>query len=209
MGGLKIVRLDGLVPYETGLDLQNKAVAGLLDGSRPEVVILLEHEPIYTIGRLKDRSSLRGERLPFRVIETNRGGQGTYHGPEQLVGYPILDLNHRGRDLHRHLREIEDSLIQSCQTLGVEAGRNAGRTGVWCGEKKLASIGVGVRRWVSMHGFAINLGKDSLPPFEVITPCGLDGVKMTCLENEIGVSYSKKKVEEVIAAELQRRFTAR
>ncbi|MGL5017902.1 MAG: lipoyl(octanoyl) transferase LipB, partial [Luteolibacter sp.] len=183
----QILHLPEPIDYEAGLRLQEEHVAAILDGTGSETILLLEHQPVYTIGRLRDQSSLRDPgSLPFPVHEINRGGQATYHGPGQLVGYPILNLNHRGRDLHDHLRKLEDALIQACARFGVNAGRRAGLTGVWVENRKLASIGVGVRKWVSMHGFAINITEASLPPFFAITPCGIDGVSMSCLEKEAG-----------------------
>ena len=135
--------------------------------------------------------------------EINRGGQATYHGPGQLVGYPILDLTPRGKDLHEHLRKIEDALIRACLRFDVNAGRREGLTGVWVENRKLASIGVGVRKWISMHGFAINITKECLPPFFAITPCGIDGVSMSCLENEAGREISVQEASAVIAEELR------
>jgi lipoyl(octanoyl) transferase len=173
----------GRIEYGAALEIQNRHVEDLLAGTGGEVLLLLEHEPVYTIGRTRDQSSLR-ERLPHPSIETNRGGQATYHGPGQLVGYPILDLNKRGRDLHRYLRFLEEFLIRLCAAYGVEASRRDGLTGVWVGEKKIASLGVGVKRWVAMHGFALNVLESSLPAFHHITPCGIAGVEMTCLEKE-------------------------
>jgi lipoyl(octanoyl) transferase len=120
-----------------------------------------------------------------------------------LVGYPILDLNKRGRDLHVHLRNLEDILIRACAAFGVTAGRREEMTGVWVENRKLASIGVGVRKWISMHGFAINITKECLPPFSAITPCGLDGVSMTCLEDEAGRAISVTDAAELIARELR------
>ena len=187
--------------------MQEEQVVAILGGTGSDTILLLEHEPVYTIGRLKDRSSLRAAALlPHPVFETNRGGQATYHGPGQLVGYPILDLTPRGRDLHRHLRDIEDALIRSCAAFGVVAGRRDGLTGVWVENRKLASIGVGVRKWVSMHGFAINITRESLPPFLAITPCGIDGVAMSCLESECGQAIRMEDAVETIAAELRRTF---
>jgi lipoyl(octanoyl) transferase len=120
------------------------------------------------------------------VFETNRGGQATFHGPGQLVGYPVLDLSRRGRDLHRYLRFLEDLLIGLSATYGVTAQNREGLTGVWVGPRKLASLGVGVRKWVSMHGFAINITRESTEAFAHITPCGLTGVEMTSLAHESG-----------------------
>jgi lipoyl(octanoyl) transferase len=201
---LEILHLPHPVSYEAGLRLQEQHVAAILAGGGADTIILLEHEPVFTIGRLRDQSSLRGSSaLPHPVFETNRGGQATYHGPGQLVGYPILDLTPRGRDLHRHLRLLEDALIRTCSRFGVTAARRHGMTGVWVENRKLASIGVGVRKWISMHGFAINITRESLPPFHAITPCGLDGVTMTCLENEAGREITVTDAAEVVAAELR------
>lgn len=200
---LDIIHLPGPVAYDEGLRLQEERVTALLSGTGGDTLILLEHQPVYTIGRLRDQSSLRDPgTLPFPVHETNRGGQATYHGPGQLVGYPILDLTSRGKDLHEHLRKLEDALIRACLHFGVTAGRREGLTGVWVENRKLASIGVGVRKWISMHGFAINITAESLPPFFAITPCGIDGVAMSCLENEAGRRISVSEAAAVIGKEL-------
>jgi lipoyl(octanoyl) transferase len=180
---MRIHRLTDPVSYERGLELQESIVRSLADGTGEETLLLLEHLPVYTIGRLRDRSSL-GPSLPHPVHETNRGGQATYHGPGQIVGYPILDLTRRGRDLHAHLRLLEDVLIDACARFGVQSNRQPGLTGVWVHGRKIASLGVGVRRWISMHGFAINITKSSLIPFQSITPCGIQNVVMTSLESE-------------------------
>ena len=201
---LQILHLPDPITYEAGLRMQEQHVDAILSGSGPDTVLLLEHQPVFTIGRLRDQSSLRDSAaLPHPVFETNRGGQATYHGPGQLVGYPILDLNPRGRDLHAHLRSLEDALIRACAAFGVTAGRREGLTGVWVENRKLASIGVGVRKWISMHGFAINITRQSLPPFFAITPCGLDGVTMTCLENEAGREISVPQAAAVVEEELR------
>lgn len=204
---LEILHLPEPLDYEDGLRLQEQHVAAILDGSGHDTILLLEHQPVYTIGRLRDQSSLRNPAsLPYPVHEINRGGQATYHGPGQLVGYPILDLNPRGKDLHEHLRKLEDALIRACQQFGVNAGRRDGLTGVWVENRKLASIGVGVRKWISMHGFAINITRESLPPFFAITPCGIDGVTMSCLENEAGRDISVSEASGAIAEELRKGF---
>jgi len=178
--------LPGRLSFEAGLALQERLVRLVQSGEAEETLILLEHEPVYTIGRTRDRSSLR-DTLPHPVFETNRGGQATYHGPGQLTGYPILDLNTRGRDLHIYLRFLENYLIQFSAGFGVKAHRCEGLTGVWVGDRKLASLGVGVRKWITMHGFAINVLSTSTDAFASITPCGLAGVEMTSLERESGV----------------------
>lgn len=200
---MTIVIHDQPLTYQDGLDLQERTVASLLDGTGGETIHLLEHQPVYTIGRLRDQSSLRDpSALPHPLFETNRGGQATYHGPGQLVGYPILDLTRRGKDLHTHLRLLEDALIRACYTFGVHAHRRENLTGVWVQNRKLASIGVGVRKWISMHGFAINITRQSLPPFLAITPCGIDGVTMSCLESEAGHPITLPQATYAIANEL-------
>ncbi|MBN8456338.1 MAG: lipoyl(octanoyl) transferase LipB [Verrucomicrobia bacterium] len=201
----RVIHLADPLDYEAGLRLQDDAVAALLDGSGPETIYLLEHSPVYTIGRLRDQSSLRDpDALPHPVFDTNRGGQATYHGPGQLVGYPILDLTQRGRDLHLHLRAIEDALIRLCAELGIAADRRNGLTGVWVADRKLASIGVGVRKWVSMHGFALNVTRESLAPFSAITPCGIAGVAMTCLEDELARPVTVAEVARLLAPALEK-----
>ena len=189
---MKILDL-GRIDYQTALDIQNRHVEDLISGAGGEVLLLLEHEPVYTIGRTRDQSSLR-DSLPHPVVETNRGGQATFHGPGQLVGYPILDLNKRGRDLHRYLRFLEEFLIRLCEQYRVVTSRRDGLTGVWAGEKKIASLGVGVRKWVAMHGFALNVLESSLPAFHHIIPCGIAGVQMTCLEAESGKRISMAEI---------------
>ncbi len=206
----EIIIFPNSVTYTEGLEIQEKTVAEILEGQAHDQILLLEHEPVYTIGRLRDQSSLGlAAALPYPVFETNRGGQATYHGPGQLVGYPLLDLNLRGRDLHLHLRLIEDALIAACADLGVAAGRRDGLTGVWVENRKLASIGVGVRKWISMHGFAINITRESLPPFLAITPCGLDGVSMTCLAAETDQEITMQKAIDAISARLIEFLTSR
>ncbi len=179
------VRWLGRIGFQEGLALQNALVLQRRDNEIPDTVLLLEHEPVYTIGRTRDRSSLLDpEQLPHELVEINRGGKATYHGPGQLVGYFILDLHQHGRDLHALLRMLEGLVIDFAHTLGVkDAQRREGLTGVWVGERKLASIGVGVRHWISMHGFAINICGD-LSPFGAIIPCGIDNVTMTSIAHE-------------------------
>lgn len=174
----------GRIPYETGLELQESLVERKVAGDPENPLLLLEHEPVYTMGRTRDESSLREEAvLPHPVHRTNRGGQATYHGPGQLVGYPIVDLSLFNRDLHAYLRFMEQALITLLDRHGITGDRLDGKTGVWVENRKVASLGVGVRKWISMHGFAINICGD-LSPFSHITPCGLPGVVMTSLEAE-------------------------
>ncbi|HEY5742649.1 MAG TPA: lipoyl(octanoyl) transferase LipB [Terrimicrobiaceae bacterium] len=175
----------GRVEYGEALELQNRLVSEYVAGNGNEKLLLLEHDPVYTIGRTRDQSSLGSPKLlPHPVFEINRGGQATWHGPGQLVAYPIIDLDFRGRDLHRYMRFLEEVIILTCDEFGVKSHRREGLTGVWIGQKKIASIGIGIRRWVTMHGLALNVVPSSLEPFRHITPCGISGVEMTCLQTE-------------------------
>jgi lipoyl(octanoyl) transferase len=168
---------------------------------------LLEHEPVYTIGRTPDQSSLRGAaHLPHPLFPINRGGQATYHGPGQLVGYLFLDLRSYGQDLHRYLRWIEGLLIALLAQYKIAGETRSGLTGVWVGQQKIASIGVGVRHWITMHGFALNVSGD-LSPFDQITPCGIANVAMTSIEKESGAIHSPEKVGEMLAPLVQTRLS--
>jgi lipoyl(octanoyl) transferase len=191
----------GRIHYEAGLQIQNAKLESCLNNGS-ETVLLLEHEPVYTIGRLPDKSSLRGPgQLPYPVFETNRGGQATYHGPGQLVGYPILDLRVRGRDLHVYLRNLENLLIDLAEDFEIRASRVEGKTGVWVEDRKIASIGVGVRKWVTMHGFALNVSND-LHGFQHIIPCGIADVRMTSISRELSNEISLGAVRERITPHL-------
>ena len=193
--GSPAIRWLGRVAYAEGLRLQEELLARHVAGENADTVLLLEHDSVFTIGRTPDRSSLRElDSLPAPLVEIGRGGKATWHGPGQLVGYPVLNLVRYGQDLHHYLRALEQSLIEGCRALGIPADRRDGLTGVWVENRKLASIGVGARHWVSQHGFAINIG-GALEGFAAITPCGIDGVVMTSLERE-GV---KMTVEEAAA----------
>jgi len=161
-------------------------VAARRRGEIPDVLLLVEHSPVFTVGRATKQptfeltgSELRRRGIP--VVECERGGEVTYHGPGQVVGYPIIDLRARGQDLHQYLRELEETIIITLGNMGVAARRRVGLTGVWVDGTKIASIGVAVRRWVTFHGFALNVTCD-LEPFDWIVPCGLRGVTMTSLQ---------------------------
>ena len=193
----------GRLAYQPALDLQEQNVAARASAEIPDQLLLLEHDPVYTIGRQRDRSSLGPAALPHPVVEINRGGQATFHGPGQLVGYFIFDLQKLTPDLHLFLRWIEEGLIALLQDYGLAAQRREGLTGVWIEDRKIASIGVGVRKWITMHGFGLNVGSD-LSGYEAITPCGIAGVTMTSLSRELGREIS---VEEA-ATEASRVFTA-
>jgi len=199
------VRWLGRVEFTKALALQEEIVAGKReDRSHPDELLLLEHESVYTIGRTPDQSSLsatgrirRGElgaaHLPHPLFAINRGGQATYHGPGQLMGYPIIDLRGCGQDLHKYLRWLEQLLIDLLAEYGIAASRRESLTGVWVGDRKIASIGVGVRHWITMHGFALNVCGD-LSPFNHIVPCGINNVAMTSMEKETGTAFSVARV---------------
>lgn len=195
----------GRVSYSEGVRVQEAFLeTKLLDAALPDRLYLLEHDPVYTIGRSVSLEEALGGGLPHPLVQVSRGGKITFHGPGQLVGYPLLDLRERGQDLHRHLRLLEEVLVELSRRVGVEASTREGLTGVWVGERKLASIGVGVRRWISLHGFAINVC-GPLEGFSHITPCGLEGVQMTSLEAE-GAAGLTVEQAGVLAGEI---FAAR
>ena len=198
VAGLR-VRWLGRMEFSDALALQEEIVAKKReDRSSADELLLLEHEPVYTIGRTPDRSSLLGAaHLPHPLFSINRGGQATYHGPGQLMGYPIIDLRRCGQDLHRYLRWIEQLLIELLAGYGIAASRRESLTGVWVGNRKIASIGVGVRHWITMHGFALNVCGD-LSPFNHIVPCGINKVAMTSIEKETGNTFSVVEVGEAL-----------
>ena len=179
------VRWLGRMEFAHALGLQEELVAKKRERpSLEDQLLLLEHEPVYTIGRTPDRSSLLGSaHLPHPLFPINRGGQATYHGPGQLMGYPIIDLRRCGQDLHKYLRWLEQLLIDLLARYDIAAQRRESLTGVWVENRKIASIGVGVRHWITMHGFALNVSGD-LSPFDHIVPCGINNVIITSMEKE-------------------------
>lgn len=194
----------GHTAYLPALELQRALVeqrrSGALDH---DLLLLVEHDPVVTLGRGTRATSLplapaELERRGVPVIEIERGGDVTWHGPGQLVGYPILDLNEHRPDLHWYLRTIEEALIGALATLGLAAQREPGRTGVWIRGRKIASIGVHVRQWVTFHGFALNVQPD-LRAFEQIVPCGIDGVVMTSVAHELGLADRTAGIESEAA----------
>lgn len=186
----------GIVDYDEALRRQGEAVTAIASGGE-EQLLLLEHPPVYTIGSGGRLDNVLDPAVTAKRV--NRGGDVTYHGPGQLVGYPLLDLGHRGRDLHRYLRFLEELLVAVARRFGVEAHAVPARTGVWTASGKLASIGVGVRRWVTMHGFALNVVND-LRPFAHINPCGMAGCPITSLSRERGLPVTVEEVRREIVA---------
>ena len=202
------VRWLGRMEFARSLGLQEEIVARKrADPSRPDELLLLEHEPVYTIGRTPDQSSLLGAaHLPHALFAINRGGQATYHGPGQLMGYPIIDLRGCGQDLHRYLRWLEQLLIEMLAQYEIAATQRASLTGVWIDDRKIASIGVGVRHWITMHGFALNVCGD-LSPFNQIVPCGIDNVAMTSMEKETGQPFSVETIATAFEKIASRRIS--
>ena len=194
------VRWLGRMKFAEALVLQEELVVKKRENrGASDELLLLEHEPVYTIGRTPDQSSLvDAAHLPHPLFAINRGGQATYHGPGQLIGYPIIDLRRCGQDLHRYLRWLEDLLIQTLAIYEISARTRPGLTGVWIDERKIASIGVGVRHWITMHGFALNVCGD-LAPFARIIPCGIQNVTMTSVEKETGSTFSPEEVSHRVA----------
>ncbi len=183
----------GLVPYGEAFDLQRSLAGAVSQGAIPETVVFLEHPPVVTLGRRTEAN--RELHIPddaeVEIAETDRGGKSTFHGPGQLVCYPILDLRHHGKDVKRYVRDLEEALIRTLAAFGLEGVRYDGLTGVWMapgggqGPRKIASIGVHVSRWVTTHGYALNADLDPAPFTDWITACGLEDAAFTTLSREL------------------------
>jgi lipoate-protein ligase B len=190
----------GIAEFGDVWELQKVLVARRQAGEVPDTLLLVEHPHVITVGRrIAAEANILRRDMP--IFEIERGGDVTYHGPGQLVGYPIILLDGNERDLHAYLRHIEDALIAVCATLGLPAGRNPGWTGAWIAGRKVASIGVAVRRWVTMHGFALNVTTE-LERFRSINPCGLEAQVMTSLAEALGRPVPMAAVKEAITAAL-------
>jgi len=197
------VRRLGVMPYGEALALQKKLVVDRQSGTVPDLLLLLEHPHVVTVG-VGARRSLKNLLVSESVLRESgvelhqapRGGDVTYHGPGQLVGYPILDLRPDRCDVHRYVRDLEEVLIRTAGALGVQARRDSGLTGIWVGNDKLAAIGVRVSRWVTSHGFALNISTD-LGYFDLIRPCGIEGRGVTSLA---GLTGAPVLIEEVTTA---------
>jgi lipoyl(octanoyl) transferase len=193
--------------YGEALEIQKKVLEELLLGG-PETLLLVQHPPILTLGAsFREENLLRSEaeyrRLGIDVVRTDRGGDVTYHGPGQLVVYPIVDLSRRGRDLHRYLRTLEQAAIETLASLGVAGERNPVNTGVWVGNRKVCAIGIKVRRWATLHGLALNCDVD-LAPYQTIVPCGIRGdFGVTSLSQELDRTVTVAEVQPHLVAALQ------
>lgn len=200
----------GIVPYADALELQRKLHAQRVAGAIPDTLLLLEHPPVITLGKAFHPEHLRYAREFYaqqgiELHPTDRGGDVTCHNPGQLVGYPIFDVSLHGRDLHKFLRDIEQAIIDALREFSVEAHREAGYTGVWIGDAKIAAIGVKVTKWVSMHGFALNVNND-LRLFQTIVPCGITDRPVTSLQQALGRAVPMERVKNAVARAFERVF---
>jgi lipoyl(octanoyl) transferase len=201
------VRRLGTVSYADALTMQRAFVEERRAGRIPDLLVLLQHPAVITLGVKGDggRSNIvatpeRLDQLGIEVSETGRGGDVTYHGPGQIVGYPIVDLKPDRCDVHRYVRDLEDVMIRVCAAYGVAAGRIAGLTGAWVGSEKIGAIGVRISRWITSHGFAFNVSTN-LQHFQLIVPCGIAGRGVTSLEKEAGRAIAIDEVADHVIAQ--------
>ena len=199
----------GLTPYREAWDLQRSLAAAVGQGAMPETIVLLEHPPVVTLGRRAEEGELH---LPagaeVDLVETDRGGKSTYHAPGQLVCYPILDLTRHGTDVKRYCRDLEEALIRTLASLGIEATRIEGLTGIWLERppRKIASIGIHVAKWITTHGYALNVDLDPAPFTQWITACGLEDAQFTTIARELGCPVAVDEVRPVAAASIAEVF---
>ena len=200
----------GNVSYDDGLRLQERSVEDLRTGNAPEQLLLLEHPHVFTLGRGADSANILADQQQLRsnlveVHETGRGGDVTYHGPGQLVGYPIINLKPDRCDVHRYVRDIEEVLLRTIAEFDVTGTRIAGLTGVWVGNEKIGAIGVRIARWITSHGFALNVNTD-LSYFEMIVPCGITGKGVTSLSQILGRQVDMREVAGVLVRHFKEVF---
>jgi len=199
----------GPTPYGEAWAIQRSLAAAVSQGAIPDTVMLLEHPPVITLGRRAEDGELHiPNGAEVEIVETNRGGKSTYHGPGQLVCYPIIDLNRHGRDVKRYCRDLEHAIIGTTRAFGIEATRIEGLTGVWLERppRKIASIGVHISRWVTTHGYALNVDLDPAPFTEWITACGLEDAAFTTMARELDRPLSVDEVRPSAAAALEKVF---
>jgi lipoyl(octanoyl) transferase len=201
----------GLVSYEKGLSLQKQARAMVESGQFAGILLLLEHRPVITAGRSGGRENLIASLSELQAagvefIESDRGGNVTCHNPGQLIGYPVLDLSHWRQDVHWYVNRLEEVLIQTLATYGIIAGRKSKYTGVWVENRKIAAIGVIVRRWITGHGFALNV-QNNLALFNAIVPCGIEEFGVTSMQRQ-GLSVEMQDVENVLSNKFREVFAA-
>jgi lipoyl(octanoyl) transferase len=195
----------GVVDYREALELQRSLAADVASGERPDTVLFLEHPPTITLGRRTEEGEVHVPAgAAVEVVEVDRGGKSTYHAPGQLVCYPILDLTRHGQDVKKYCRDLEEALIRTLAAFAIDATRIEGLTGVWLQSppRKIASIGIHLTKWVSTHGYALNVDLDPAPFTEWITACGLDGYAFTSLARELGRPMSVDEVRPAAAQAL-------
>jgi lipoyl(octanoyl) transferase len=204
-----VVKL-GLVPYGDGLELQRDIAARVATGELPDTVLFLEHPPVITLGRRAEKSELHlPDGAEIEVVETDRGGKSTYHAPGQLVCYPILDLRRHGQDVKKYCRDLEQALIRTLRPLDVESTRIEGLTGIWLEQppRKIASIGIHLSKWISTHGYALNVDLDPAPFTQWITACGLEDAAFTTIARELERPVTMDEVLPFAAAALEETFS--
>jgi lipoyl(octanoyl) transferase len=202
--GAHLVNL-GVVDYREALTLQESVATGVADGTLPDTVLLLEHPPTITLGRRSEEGEVHlPDGAEVEIVEVNRGGKSTYHAPGQLVCYPIFDLTRHGQDVKRYCRDLEEALIRTTASFEIDATRIEGLTGVWLDSppRKIASIGIHLTKWVSTHGYALNVDLDPAPFTDWITACGLDGYQFTSMARELGRPVSVDDVRPAAAQAL-------
>jgi lipoate-protein ligase B len=203
-GKLNVAEL-GVVDYDDALAMQTAMLAARIDGRIGDTILMMEHPHVFTLGRGADEGFIVGNTETVPIRRVSRGGEVTYHGPGQLIGYPILKLEGRDRDVMKYLRNLEAAMIDAVAKFGIEAGRRDGMTGVWVGARKIASIGVGIRRWTTWHGFALNVSTD-LSYFDSIVPCGIEGCRMTSVGEITNRAVSVREFAEVMRESFARVF---
>jgi len=199
----------GLVPYQEAWDLQRALAGAVSQGAIPDTVVFLEHPPVVTLGRRTEDGELHvPDGATVDVVETDRGGKSTFHGPGQLVCYPILDLRRHGKDVKKYVRDLEEAIVRTLSPLGIEATRIEGLTGVWLQRppRKIASIGVHISRWITTHGYALNVDLDPAPFTEWITACGLEDAAFTTIAREVGRDVTVDDVRPLAHAALAEVF---
>jgi lipoyl(octanoyl) transferase len=199
----------GLVPYREAWNLQRSLAAAVSQGAIPDTVIFLEHPPVVTLGRRADEDELHvPEGTEVEIVESDRGGKSTFHGPGQLVCYPILDLRRHGKDVKKYVRDLEEALIRTLTPLGLAASRIEELTGVWLQRppRKIASIGVHISRWITTHGYALNVDLDPAPFTDWITACGLEDAAFTTIARELGRDVPLDEVRPLAHAALAEVF---
>jgi lipoyl(octanoyl) transferase len=212
MDNKSLIYLDlGIIDYKKAWDLQKEIFNRIVNDESEDVLLLLDHPNTYTLGKTADRENLKGsedylESNQISVYDIDRGGDITYHGPGQIVGYPIIDLNNWQQDTHKYLRALEEVIIKTCAEYNLKCERNPNHTGVWINDRKIAAIGIKVSRWVTMHGFAFNINTD-LNLFNGIIPCGIKDKAVTSLKNELRSEINISEVKELLLKYFKEIFT--